>query len=242
MSQPKTQTVIFIEKRRFICDLLVSFFEKCAPDISLRLFESVQNAERSLEREVQANLLVWSLGQADSGVLKSIQNLKARHVDLPIAIISDSEDPNFILALCKAGVSGYLPMSTKLEAAVHALRSVAAGASIVPVTALSASEVSLRPLQRVEERLPTPRSPEERMRFTVRQREVLAGLQQGKSNKIIAADLRVKESTVKVHVASLMKKLNARNRTQVVTFSQDLNLPARQFSESLDREITKSGQ
>jgi DNA-binding NarL/FixJ family response regulator len=50
---------------------------------------------------------------------------------------------------------------------------------------------------------------------TTRELEVLASLVKGKSNKIIGRELNMREGTVKVHVRSLLKKLNARNRTQL---------------------------
>ena len=51
--------------------------------------------------------------------------------------------------------------------------------------------------------------------FTTRQAAVIDALRQGKPNKIIAYELKMRESTVKVHVRNIMKKLNATNRTQV---------------------------
>ena len=51
--------------------------------------------------------------------------------------------------------------------------------------------------------------------FTTRQAAVLSALREGKSNKIIAYDLSMRESTVKVHVRNIMRKLNAHNRTEV---------------------------
>ena len=51
--------------------------------------------------------------------------------------------------------------------------------------------------------------------FTSRQAAVVEALRKGKANKIIAYELNMCESTVKVHVRSIMKKLKARNRTEV---------------------------
>ena len=51
--------------------------------------------------------------------------------------------------------------------------------------------------------------------FTTRELEVLASLAKGKSNKMIGRELNMREGTVKVHVRSLLKKLNATNRTQL---------------------------
>jgi DNA-binding NarL/FixJ family response regulator len=56
--------------------------------------------------------------------------------------------------------------------------------------------------------------------FSPRQIQVLERLNQGKQNKVIAYELRMVESTVKVHIRHIMKKLNARNRTQVVLMTK----------------------
>ena len=62
------------------------------------------------------------------------------------------------------------------------------------------------------------------MLFRSRQLEVLEGLKQGKQNKIIAHELNMCESTVKVHIRILMKKLKARNRTQVVLLTSNIQV------------------
>ena len=51
--------------------------------------------------------------------------------------------------------------------------------------------------------------------FTARQAAVVEALRRGKANKIIAYELKMRESTVKVHVRAIMKKLKAKNRTEV---------------------------
>jgi DNA-binding NarL/FixJ family response regulator len=57
--------------------------------------------------------------------------------------------------------------------------------------------------------------------FSPRQLQVLGMLQKGKPNKVIAYELGMAEATVKVHIRHIMKKLNARNRTQVVLMTRD---------------------
>ena len=58
--------------------------------------------------------------------------------------------------------------------------------------------------------------------FTDRQVEVVEALRRGKANKIIAYELNLRESTVKVHVRNIMKKVKATNRTEVVFKLNDL--------------------
>ena len=63
-------------------------------------------------------------------------------------------------------------------------------------------------------------------RLTLRQREVLALLGQGRPNKVIAQRLSMCESTVKVHVRQIMRKLGAKNRTEVALKLRDLTIDA----------------
>ena len=58
--------------------------------------------------------------------------------------------------------------------------------------------------------------------FTARQAAVVEALRRGKANKIIAYELKMRESTVKVHVRNIMKKLHATNRTEVAYLANRL--------------------
>jgi DNA-binding NarL/FixJ family response regulator len=89
-----------------------------------------------------------------------------------------------------------------------------AGGIFVPATALFAmrhlldsSNSTARPLAGI---------------FTDRQAEVVEALRRGKANKIIAYELNLRESTVKVHVRNIMKKVKATNRTEVVFKLNDI--------------------
>jgi len=62
--------------------------------------------------------------------------------------------------------------------------------------------------------------------FTSRQTAVIAALRQGKQNKIIAHELNMRESTVKVHVRNIMQKLKATNRTEVAYLTNQLDSAA----------------
>jgi DNA-binding NarL/FixJ family response regulator len=90
--------------------------------------------------------------------------------------------------------------------AVEAVRFVLAGGTYVPVDCLDCPRVAATP----------PAAPGA---VTNRELAVVRAIQQGKSNKIIAYDLNLCESTVKVHVRNIMKKLKAKNRTDVAMLS-----------------------
>ncbi len=137
--------------------------------------------------------------------------------NLPVAILSDTDDANDIVRAFKMGIRGYLPITLPIKHAAEAIRLVGSGGSYIPSSVLSLSSIGT----------PAPAAPARKgncvERFTPRQMEVLQRLWQGKQNKSIAYDLEMCESTVKVHIRHIMKKLNARNRTQVVLLTRSLN-------------------
>jgi DNA-binding NarL/FixJ family response regulator len=112
-------------------------------------------------------------------------------------VMSNIEDIALIRMTLEQGVRGYIPLSLPLEVAIEAIRLVEAGGVFVPASSLMAPSEGLHGT------------------FTARQAAVVEALCKGKSNKRIAHDLNMCESTVKVHVRNIMKKLHARNRTEV---------------------------
>ncbi len=131
----------------------------------------------------------------------------------PIIIVADNEDPAHVLDALDVGAKGYLPSSVSLEVAVEALHLVLAGGTYVPASALIASRHMAKDAAEAAERSP-------HSFFTDRQHAVIEKLREGKPNKIIAYELNMRESTVKVHIRNLMRKLNATNRTQVAYLYQ----------------------
>ena len=137
--------------------------------------------------------------------------------NLPLAIFSDLDEAEEITEAFKLGIRGYIPTTLPIQQAAEAIRLVNAGGCFLPPSILSLSASSTAPQ--------SPSISESRFcesSFTPRQLEVIQCLCEGKRNKLIAHDLNMCESTVKVHVRHIMKKLNASNRTQVVLLAQSV--------------------
>ena len=136
-------------------------------------------------------------------------------MSLPVVLISDREDPNQILQALDAGAKGVIPTTVSLAVAVEAMRLVRAGGTFVPASSLVAARNSLK-LSNSGAR------PRATSIFTERQAEVAEAVRHGKPNKIIAYELNMRESTVKVHIRNIMRKLHATNRTQVAYLTRGL--------------------
>jgi DNA-binding NarL/FixJ family response regulator len=136
--------------------------------------------------------------------VRDIELLLAAAPRTPILLAADCEDRERALALLRCGTRGFLPTNLGLKVLLAALERVRGGGTYVPL-ALSQPAVA----GDGSESLAAPWCA-----LTRRQREVLALISQGLSNKLIAAALATTESTVKAHVKSIIKRLNVANRTQ----------------------------
>jgi DNA-binding NarL/FixJ family response regulator len=141
----------------------------------------------------------------------------------PLIVMSDLEDAAEVRRAMEHGARGYLPAHLPLSHATAAIRFVKDGGTYIPQCVLTSSvqEPSTACLVDVDG---VPVS------FSPRQLQVLEPLKEGKQNKIIAYELGMTESTVKVHIRQIMRKLKAGNRTQVVLLTQGIQMrlaPAR---------------
>ena len=151
-------------------------------------------------------LLDLELPELDGvGVLRRLAAERAR-VGVIVFTVFDTDER--IIAAVEAGAAGYLLKGAPRGELFAAVRTVAAGGSLLTPVASSAV------LRRVRGETPAA-GPS----LTPREREVLEALARGLGNKQIAAQLGVSERTVKFHVSSLFEKLGAGNRTEAVTIA-----------------------
>lgn len=147
--------------------------------------------------------------KVDDPVLTSeIIKLTAEFKLVPVVILSDTDDLGQILKVLECGARGYIPTSVGIAVCVEAIGLAVAGGIFIPASSFMSMKHLVTNSGVVENR------PLSGM-FTLRQEEVVQALRKGKANKIIAFELNLRESTVKVHIRNIMKKLKATNRTEV---------------------------
>ena len=144
----------------------------------------------------------------DPNLSSEISRLASEFKNVPVVVLSDNDDLNQILKVLEYGARGYIPSSVGVAVCVEAISLAIAGGVFIPAS----SFLAMRHL------VPDTATTENKSlagMFTVRQEEVVQALRKGKANKIIAFELNLRESTVKVHIRNIMKKLKATNRTEV---------------------------
>ncbi len=196
---------VLIEKRQFIRDCLARALRSATGQDVIAL-SSVEEWLNICEQTPACVVLLSSHGTGDGAQLgQKLQKLSQAKTRVPTIILSDAEDVGHVVNALDKGVSGYVPTNLSLDVVVEAMRFVRAGGVFIPASCLSAArDRAARPAKTALSAL-----------FTARQEAVVEALRQGKANKTIAYELRLQESTVKVHIRNIMKKLKAKNRTEV---------------------------
>ena len=133
----------------------------------------------------------------------------------PVIALSRDDDPVRILRCVGAGVRGYVVKGDAASRIVDAFRMVAEGHMVLPP--LRAAPVAVPGLAKVA-------SQAARNGLTLRQRQVLERMIQGKSNKAIAQELGIRETTVKSHVTAVLDALGVDNRTEAVWVAAGLGV------------------
>ena len=167
-------------------------------------------------------LALFDLSMPGMGGPESLRVIKDTYPDLRLAVVSGSEERDYVLKAISIGINGYVPKSLCEEDIAAALQQVVAGHIYIPKFMTSSAR-------------PTPDNHSEPANATVapelprlddltpRQRDVLACILRGRSNKEVARDLNIAEGTVKIHLAALFTVFGARNRTELATRAQMLS-------------------
>jgi len=136
--------------------------------------------------------------------------------EIRVVILTTFEQDDYIFGALSAGASGFLLKRTSPEELLAAIRTVAAGDSLLSpsVTRIVVDRVARQPVAgaAADGRLDD---------LTAREREVLALIARGLSNGEIGAELVIEESTVKTHVKRILMKLGLRDRIQAVIFAYE---------------------
>jgi DNA-binding NarL/FixJ family response regulator len=160
--------------------------------------------------------------QAVELICSQIARIRRIAPDMKVIVLSETERIGDIMRIFECGASGFIPPGVGIEVALKALELVAAGGMYVPASILSGCG---DPSKQQSE--PANVQDLAGNGFTSKQMSVIEGLRRGKANKIIAYELNMCESTVKVHVRNVMKKLRARNRTEAAFMLNEIIIGGR---------------
>jgi DNA-binding NarL/FixJ family response regulator len=140
-------------------------------------------------------------------------DLRQSHPEMPVVVVSATEEPKTIREAVTFGAAGFIPKSLGRHEIAKAIQAVLDGEIFLPESVRDEGDVDDDERQRLEiaKRMST---------LTPQQMRVLTLIAEGKPNKIIAYELDVAETTVKAHITAILRKLKVHSRTQAVLAAQ----------------------
>jgi DNA-binding NarL/FixJ family response regulator len=180
------------------------------PGFEIEEAGTLESAFNLLSKRSDITLVLLDLKMPDSPGFGGLLTLKSKYPLVPIIVVSAISDAETIDRAIEFGASGFIAKSATHNEIASAIKSVLAGDVWAPEVTLKKNTSLASPIASL----------------TPGQLRILAGLQKGLSNKLIAAGMGISVATVKVHMADMFKKLGVMNRTQAAIAAKTLNLPA----------------
>ncbi len=194
-------------------DGLALRLEQIAPEAIILQASNYAQIFKIIKTDNDISIIILDIEMQDMPWLDALQMMHKMLPHTAIVVVSASEDGRTIRSVMATGVNGYIPKRSDAKVFDNALKLILDGGTYVPpvlinnppINNLSTKSTGLKTL-------------------TNRQSQVLDLIAQGKSNKQIAYDMGVSESTVKLHINALLRSLHVSNRTQAVITAQKLGI------------------
>jgi NarL family two-component system response regulator LiaR len=214
---PNNETIIrilLVDDHKMVRQGLI-FFLSAQPD-----FQIVGEASNGVEaihlaHELRPHVVLMDLVMPVMSGLEAIPQIKTQHPEIEILAVTSFVDDEKVLAAIQEGATGYMMKDATPNEIARAIRSVAQG------------EMYLHPeaARRLARSLQAKAHPALLLSsLTDRELEVLRLIARGLSNQDIADDLCISFKTVKVHVSSILQKLDLKSRVQVVLYALRHNI------------------
>lgn len=200
-------------------EALASILDGLGPNVRIfqaETFDEVIECVSTVNVDLDLILLDLYMGAGDWHSV--VEKLHVWRPATPVIVISGSDSRTDAERAMKAGCYGYIPKSMKKDEMLSAIRLILTGRVCIQ------PRNDGRPTDHSDPRAVMPDAEDGRIALlTSRQRDVLAEIGTGKSNKLIARSLGMTEGTVKLHVAAILKCLGTENRTQAAIVAHQLN-------------------
>ncbi|MGF1738639.1 response regulator [Photobacterium satsumensis] len=173
--------------------------------------DSLDSLLTLLDKEDDVDLLLLDLKMPGANGMSGLIQLRRQYPDLPIVVISASEEDNVIRQVRSHGAFGFIPKSSDMRALISSLNQVLDGEPVYPEGLGEGNDEITELTDKIAA-------------LTPQQYKVLGMLSDGLLNKQIAYELNVSEATIKAHMTAIFRKLGVKNRTQAVILLQQMDI------------------
>lgn len=200
--------ILVIEDHSLVADLLVQLIGS-ADDFDARSASSLADAMDRYADSFPFDLVLLDYNLPGSEGLEAFRIVSEAQRGHPVAVISGEPKANWVQSVVAAGAAGIVPKTMHSASLLNAVRFMISGERYMPVEIIPF--------------INAPRVPQMEV-LNENENHVLHLIGRGLQNKRIAADLGIPESSVKMHVKNIFRKLGARNRTHAVTLARQNGL------------------
>jgi len=201
--------VLIADDHDLLRDTLVLFLES-EDGIKAEAVGTLGEAHKRINDDEPYDLILLDYNMPGMNGLNGLSATLEMNGGQRVALISGEAKREIAEQALEAGAAGFVPKTLPAKSMINAVRFMAMGEQYAPVDFMTAVEDA--PSNPLADKL----SP--------RELEVLKGLTEGKSNKEIARDLDITEPTVKLHMKTLFRKVDATNRTQAAMIAREAGL------------------
>jgi two-component system nitrate/nitrite response regulator NarL len=180
-------------------------------------FEVIGEASDGLEgvkraKQLKPDVVLLDLNMPGISGLEALQLIIEDLPDTAVLMLTVSEEAEDLTTALKSGARGYLIKNIEADYLIQSIKRAAAGEAVISEAMIGKLVMQFRSGSHEN-------SSPEKERLTPRERETMVCLARGESNKEIARNLNVAESTVKIHVQNILKKLSLTSRVQIAVYA-----------------------
>ncbi|MGQ0681500.1 response regulator transcription factor [Bradyrhizobium sp.] len=202
-------TFLIVEDHPLFREALENAIRSATPEAEILQATSIDEAIEVLSSTDAVDLTLLDLSMPGTTGLSGLIRIRKAFPRNPVVVVSGHQDPQIVSSVLSLGASGYVPKSTSKEELARSIEEVLRGSIYVPSTyrAVAYARGAKGPAQELLRRLHD---------LTPQQLRVLDMVRRGLQNKQIAYELQICETTVKVHVSEILRKLNVISRTKAI--------------------------
>jgi len=210
---PGSSKIIIADDHPLFRSALCQAIRQGLGNVSILECDSIKKLEDLLSAHNDIDLVLLDLHMPGANGFSGLVLVRREHPEIPVVIVSASEEQHNIRRAIDYGASGFIPKSADLPTISKAIEAVLQGNIWLPEKGADAPPNEDE--KAFAERIRT---------LTPQQLRVFMMLTKGLLNKQIASEVDVSEATVRTHMTAIFRKLGVRNRTQAVLAANYLNI------------------
>lgn len=209
--------ILLADDHWFTAESIGALMKEQVPNGRLYTANSLSEAIEIARQSIELDLIILDLHMPGMDGFNGIIRIRQVRPRVPVAIMSGDQDQSSMQSALAFGAVGYIPKTYPRDSLIAAMRLIAGGMVFAPAAALPSQLGHLA--DRVGAAVPEhqdARRIDELSTLSDRERAVYDLLLRGRKNKIIAADLKISEATVKLHVRNVLRKLGYKDRVDLL--------------------------